>query len=57
MKPTGEDRVEPGWRPIDEAMDSIEEPQPGTDYSLTYPDDPTALYYWRPTYWRSQKKL
>ena len=42
---------EPGWRPIDLAVDEFDdfhEPEqhrpPG--------EDPTVLYYWRPTFWR-----
>ena len=54
-KPTGEDRLEPGWRPIDEERDNTEEPIPGVNYGGTYPDDLTTLYYWRSSYWRTQK--
>lgn len=38
---------EEGWRPIDESIDTIEDPVPGKDYGTTYPSDSTELYYWR----------
>lgn len=41
-----------GWRMIDPAIDSIEEPISGHDYGGSYPADSTRLYYWRDTYWR-----
>lgn len=46
-KPTAEDVMEPGFRPIAET-DSFEA-GPSDDAG---PADPTALYYWRPTFWR-----
>lgn len=44
---------DPGWRPVDLATDSIEYNQ-GIDYRGSYPPDPTALYYWRPNFWRKR---
>ncbi len=41
---------DPTWRPIDPDSDYIEVPAPGVDYGTTYPDDWTALYYWRRTH-------
>jgi hypothetical protein len=42
-----------GWRPLDPALDNIEEPQAGVSYGDSYPlADTTVLYYWRSTYWR-----
>lgn len=35
------------WRPLDLDVDEIEVATPGVDYGMTYPDDPTTLYYWR----------
>jgi hypothetical protein len=35
------------WRPLDPARDAIEVSEPGVDYGMTYPHDPTELYYWR----------
>jgi hypothetical protein len=50
-QPTERDAHDPGWRLIDEKLDSFEEPgSPGI--AETYPEDPTVLYYWRPTFWR-----
>lgn len=46
------DRQERDWRPLDQALDNMEEPQRGIDYEISYPEDTTVLYYWRPTYWR-----
>ncbi len=48
------DRLDPpnverdsAWRPLDPEGDAVEVPEPGVDYGVTYPDDPTELYYWR----------
>lgn len=49
------DARDPGWRPLDPAIDAIEVSQPGVDYGKTYPSDNTCLYYWRPTYWRRKE--
>ena len=52
-EPVEGEGLDPGWRPLDPAIDNIEEPQRGENYAETYPwRDPTVLYYWRPTYWR-----
>ncbi len=51
-QPTGEDRRDAGWRPLDPTRDNIEDAQAVTNAAQTYPDDPTRLYYWRDTYWR-----
>lgn len=52
--PAASDARDPEWRPIDEAADDIEQSLPGVEYGSTYPDDPTKLYYWRPSFWRSE---
>ena len=46
-QPTSEDTRDPDFRPI-EASDDFEEPGAGEPG----PTDPTALYYFRPTFWR-----
>lgn len=46
-KPTAEDGLDPDFRPI-AASDSFEAGPTDTPG----PADPTALYYWRPTFWR-----
>jgi hypothetical protein len=46
-KPTSDDRLDEHWRMINESKDSVQVPQPGEDYGMTYPADPTQLYYWR----------
>jgi hypothetical protein len=38
---------DPSWRPIDLSREEVEVPEPGVDYGMSYPDDPTDLYYWR----------
>jgi hypothetical protein len=51
--PFDDERRDPEWRPLDPAVDNIEEPRRGTAYADSYPvEDPTVLYYWRGTYWR-----
>ncbi len=50
--PTTSDRRDEDWRPLNVVDDNIEEPVPGVDYGTTYPEDATALYYWRENYWR-----
>lgn len=47
-RPTAEDVLDPGFRAIDPARDSFE-PEPSASPG---PADATALYYWRPTFWR-----
>lgn len=46
-KPTPEDAMDPGFRPIsaEDSFEAAPSDEPG-------PADPTALYYWRPTFWR-----
>jgi len=44
---TAEEARDPEWRQINDA-DSFEEP----DDSAPWPEDPTALYYWRSNFWR-----
>jgi hypothetical protein len=51
-QPTGEDRREADWRPLDPERDNIEQAEIVTAAAETYSDDPTRLYYWRTTYWR-----
>jgi hypothetical protein len=55
--PGPSDARDPLWRPLDPLVDQIEEALDGVDYGLTYPSDPTTLYYWRPTYWRHGPRL
>ena len=45
---TVEEPLDPEWRPITDlaVFGSAEESAP-------WPDDSTALYYWRPTFWRN----
>jgi hypothetical protein len=38
---------DPGWRPLDPAVDRIEVPERGREYGMTYADDRTEYYYWR----------
>ena len=45
---TAEEPLDPSWRPIQES-DSFE----GPDDSAPWPEDPTTLYYFRPTFWRA----
>jgi hypothetical protein len=45
--------LDPGWRPIDLAVDSFE---PCGVQECPYPEDQTLLYWWRPTFWRSQRQ-
>jgi hypothetical protein len=46
--PKDDEPLDPGWRPLDPALDAYEREPSGTPH----PDDLTLLYYWRPTYWR-----
>ena len=52
--PAPGDRRDPLWRVLDDSLGEIEDPASGIDYGSTYPNDPTTLYYWRPTFWRGQ---
>jgi hypothetical protein len=47
--PTATERLDEGWRPIQE-NDRFEEPED----SAPWPEDRTRLYYWRPTFWRAR---
>jgi hypothetical protein len=47
---------ESGWRPVNHAIDNIEDPIQSIDYGGTYPEDTSILYYWRPSYWRRVKQ-
>ena len=44
-----DEAVDGGWRVIDTAIDSFE---PAGIQHAPWPDDRTALYWWRPIYWR-----
>ncbi len=44
--------IDDGWGPIDLDRDSFEKP---LDKERDWPDDLTALYWWRPTFWRPSK--
>lgn len=50
--PKADETVEEGWRLLDCTADSPEVPTSVVDHNGIYPSDSTALYYWRPTYWR-----
>jgi hypothetical protein len=45
---SGSEVVEEGWRPVDPENDRFEH-EPESDW----PEDLTALYWWRATYWRA----
>jgi hypothetical protein len=45
--PLAEETLDAGFRPVADT-DSFEAPNP----EAPWPEDPTALYYWRPTFWR-----
>jgi hypothetical protein len=47
--PTEDERVDPGWRPIDLTRDSFEAER---ENHAPWPEDATVLYWWRPTFWR-----
>jgi len=50
---TDDDYIEPGWRPIDLQRDSFE---PEGEPDAPWPEDSTVLYWWRPTFWRRDRK-
>ncbi len=50
--PGQDEPLDPGWRPIDLSRDSFEEPGNSGDW----PDDLTALYWWRPNFWRGDER-
>lgn len=45
--PAADEFRDEGWRPLELARDNFELERGGT-----WPSDYTALYWWRPTYWR-----
>ena len=47
---TPEEPLDPTWHPIRDP-DSFE----GPDDAAAWPEDSTALYYWRPNYWRTDR--
>ncbi|MGH3503965.1 MAG: CPCC family cysteine-rich protein [Nocardioidaceae bacterium] len=47
--PTADDQRDPGWCPIRPYVDDFE---PRGEQHADWPDDPTTLYWWRPTFWR-----
>lgn len=50
--PQLDEPIDAGWRRIDVARDSFEAfDNPSTEW----PDDLTRLYWWRPTFWRSER--
>ena len=50
--PLADEPIDAGWRRIDVARDSFEAfDNPSTEW----PDDLTRLYWWRPTFWRSER--
>ena len=50
-EPVPDEKRDKDWRPINPQLDNIEIPESGVDYSVSYPQDATVLYYWRPTFW------
>lgn len=47
--PESADDRDSAWRPADPDRDRFE---PRGEKITDWPDDPTVLYWWRPTYWR-----
>jgi hypothetical protein len=55
VKPAAEGDIrDEGWRPIDRSVDRFE---PRGSRNEEWPSDMTALYWWRPTFWRGYFKL
>jgi Cysteine-rich CPCC len=51
VRPPAADEIrDPGWRPVTNEDDF----EPLTDERADWPADRTALYWWRPTFWRRQ---
>ena len=50
---TDDDPLEAGWRPIDLERDSFE---PEGKQDAPWPEDATVLYWWRPTFWRRDRR-
>jgi hypothetical protein len=48
-EPTDDEKLEPGWRPIDLDQDSFEDEG---DDRAEWPRDLATLYWWRSTFWR-----
>jgi len=53
-RPTEGDFRDPGWRPVNPVHDNLERALPEGGWASPWPDDPTVLYWWRPTYWRQR---
>ena len=49
--PADGESLDPGFRPVDPDTDNLESPD---DPPSAWPANRTALYWWRPTYWRKQ---
>ncbi|MEY9947560.1 ADP-ribosylglycohydrolase family protein [Kitasatospora sp. GAS1066B] len=49
-RPQPDEPLDPTWRPIDPWRDSFEDHD--SLERVPWPDDRTALYWWRPTFWR-----
>jgi hypothetical protein len=47
---TADEPIEPGFRPVDPVHDNVEFAEA---HESPYPTDPTELYWWRPTFWRT----
>jgi hypothetical protein len=50
--PTADEQLDPDFRPIAAGDDFESAPAGGPE--APGPEDATALYYWRPTFWRRQ---
>ncbi len=48
--PSDDEPREQGWRPAEPEVDNFE--HRGEEEEEMWPDDATALYWWRPTFWR-----
>jgi hypothetical protein len=51
-EPTESEPLDPGWRPVNLAIDRFE---PGRDEIDGHNPTATELYYWRPSYWLAPK--
>lgn len=49
-EPTADEPLDDGFRPVDLVHDNVEFAEA---HDSPYPVDPTALYWWRPTFWRA----
>ena len=47
---TADEPLDDGFRPVDPVRDNVEFAEA---HESPYPTDPTALYWWRPTFWRT----